>query len=83
MIIPVRCFTCHHVLADKWLYYERRVAELKAARDKGRVKSEDLKIDESDPLRFFDKNLQKEVLDELDLTRPCCRRHMLTHVDII
>jgi DNA-directed RNA polymerase subunit N (RpoN/RPB10) len=22
------------------------------------------------------------VMDELRLTKPCCRRHMLTHVDI-
>jgi DNA-directed RNA polymerase subunit N (RpoN/RPB10) len=21
MIIPIRCFTCNHVLADKWDYY--------------------------------------------------------------
>jgi DNA-directed RNA polymerase I, II, and III subunit RPABC5 len=32
------------------------------------------------------KNIEKTpegiVLDELGLNNPCCRRHMLTHVDI-
>lgn len=28
MIIPVRCFTCGKVLADKWQFYERRCREL-------------------------------------------------------
>lgn len=83
MIIPVRCFTCHHVLADKWLYYERRVAELKAVKDKGRVENKDIRIAEDNPLRYFDQHVQKDVLDELELTRACCRRHMLTHVDIL
>ena len=28
------------------------------------------------------KTPEGEVLDELKLKKPCCRRHMLTHVDI-
>ena len=28
MIIPVRCFTCGKVLADKWEYYDKKVKEL-------------------------------------------------------
>ena len=31
---------------------------------------------------FTDKTPEGEVLDELGLTKMCCRRHMLTHVDI-
>ena len=27
MIIPVRCFTCGHVLADKWIPYITTVQE--------------------------------------------------------
>ena len=30
----------------------------------------------------FDKTAEGEVLDSLQLFRPCCRRHMLTHVDL-
>ena len=29
-----------------------------------------------------DKTIEGEVLDELKLNKMCCRRHMLTHVDI-
>ena len=28
------------------------------------------------------KTAEGEVLDDLGLVDPCCRRHMLTHVDI-
>lgn len=31
MIVPVRCVTCGKVIADKWRYFERRVAELEMA----------------------------------------------------
>ena len=27
MIIPIRCFTCHKVIADKWEEYKRLVEE--------------------------------------------------------
>ena len=28
MIIPVRCFTCNHVIGDKWEYYKRETEHL-------------------------------------------------------
>jgi DNA-directed RNA polymerase I, II, and III subunit RPABC5 len=31
---------------------------------------------------YSEKTPEGEVLDELKLTKMCCRRHMLTHVDI-
>jgi DNA-directed RNA polymerase I, II, and III subunit RPABC5 len=31
---------------------------------------------------FTEKTAEGEVLDELGLTKMCCRRHLLTHVDI-
>ena len=30
----------------------------------------------------MEKTAEGEVLDELKLNKMCCRRHMLTHVDI-
>ena len=35
MIIPIRCFTCGKVLADKWNEYARRCAELDKASAEG------------------------------------------------
>ena len=31
---------------------------------------------------FMDKTPEGEVMDMLQLNKYCCRRHMLTHVDI-
>jgi DNA-directed RNA polymerase I, II, and III subunit RPABC5 len=31
---------------------------------------------------FHEKTAEGEVLDELNMTKMCCRRHFLTHVDI-
>ena len=35
MIIPVRCFTCGHVLADKWIPYITTVQEEKNKLEEG------------------------------------------------
>ena len=32
MIIPIKCFTCGNVLADKYLYYVKEVRKKKRAR---------------------------------------------------
>jgi DNA-directed RNA polymerase subunit N len=56
MIIPVRCFTCGKLIADKWENFARRVKE-----------GED----------------SKEVLNSLGVSRYCCRRMLLSHVEII
>lgn len=72
MIIPVRCFTCGKVLADKWQAYEKKVKEQEASTKKE---------DEVHP--NFQRNFKGEILDQLGLDRICCRRHMLSHVDLI
>ena len=77
MIIPVKCFTCGNVLADKYLYYQNKVRETKLKK----------KQDLDDVVYLTDANTEKtiegKVLDELELKKMCCRRHMLTHVDIL
>ena len=56
MIIPVRCFSCGKVIADKWEPFARRVSRGEPPSD---------------------------VLDDLALTRYCCRRMLLSHVELI
>ena len=56
MIIPIRCFTCGELLADKWEKFKERVT-------KG--------------------ELAGKTLDDLGLKRYCCRRMILTHIEII
>jgi DNA-directed RNA polymerase subunit N (RpoN/RPB10) len=77
MIIPVKCFTCGKVLGNKYRYYQREVAKLKAAKNMDTEKVIYLTKD------FIDKTPEGEILDKLKLTKMCCRRHVLTHVDII
>ena len=78
MIIPVRCFTCGKVLGDKYNYYVKKVSDEKVKRGEP---------DESTILNLQSKEVQKtiegRVLDELGLNRYCCRRVMLSHIDLI
>jgi DNA-directed RNA polymerase I, II, and III subunit RPABC5 len=76
MIIPVKCFTCGKVLADKYSYYLSQVRKIKESRDMDVNKVVYLTKE------FIDKTPEGEVLDKLGLTKMCCRRHLLTHVDI-
>jgi DNA-directed RNA polymerase subunit N (RpoN/RPB10) len=76
MIIPIKCFTCGNVLADKYRFYLEEVRKLKESKhqDTDRV------------VYLTTTNMEKTpegiVLDNLGLKNVCCRRHMLTHVDI-
>ena len=76
MIIPIKCFTCGGVLADKYRSFQEKVRNIKI--QKG------LQVDKVVYLtkEHMDKTPEGVVLDDLKLTNVCCRRHMLTHVDI-
>ena len=56
MMVPIRCFTCGKLIADKWEEFAKRV-----------------------------KNGEQpgKVLDELGVTGYCCRRMILSNVDVI
>ena len=76
MIIPVKCFTCGKVLANKYLLYTREVRKMKLDKEQDPDKVVYLTNN------YAEKTPEGVVLDSLGLTRICCRRHMLTHVDI-
>jgi DNA-directed RNA polymerase I, II, and III subunit RPABC5 len=83
MIIPVKCFTCGCVLADKYRYYQQEVRRIKMVLNE---ENPEKKVDIHKVVYLTKKNMDKtpegEVLDKLKLFNVCCRRHMLTHVDI-
>jgi DNA-directed RNA polymerase subunit N (RpoN/RPB10) len=56
MIIPIRCFTCSNLIANKYKKYLKKKEE----------KEEIVKI-----------------FEELKLKRYCCRRMLLTQVDLL
>ena len=76
MIIPVKCFTCGKVLGDKYRYYLEEVRKIK----------EEKNISQSHVIYltkiYNEKSPEGIVMDNLNLTRMCCRRHFMTHVDI-
>lgn len=76
MIIPIKCFTCGNVLADKFRYYQQEVCKIKLQ------KGQDVEKVVYLTKEMNNKTPEGTVLDNLNLTNLCCRRHMLTHVDI-
>jgi DNA-directed RNA polymerase subunit N (RpoN/RPB10) len=76
MIIPVRCFSCGLVIADKYEYYVRRFDEEKSKK----VSEEAEGTPESAEI---ESAIRRSIFEELGLDRMCCRRMMLSHVDII
>ena len=67
MIIPVRCFTCGKIIAPLYEEYKKRYDEYKKAVENDEKPKE---------------NPQK-ILDDLGLDRYCCRRMILSHVDLL
>ncbi len=76
MIIPVKCFTCGLVLADKYRYFQDQTRKIKMR--------DGVQVDKVVYLTKTNKEKTPEgiVLDNLGIVDPCCRRHMLTHVDV-
>ena len=67
VIIPVRCFTCGKIIGDVYEEYTKRYAEYQKSMKAGEKP----------------KETPKEILDSLGLDRYCCRRMILTHVELI
>jgi len=81
MIIPIKCFTCGMVLADKYRYYTVEVRRRKLSKHNVTMDTDINKIVYLTK-EFSEKTPEGEVMDELGLRKMCCRRHILTHVDI-
>jgi DNA-directed RNA polymerases I, II, and III subunit RPABC5 len=79
MIIPVKCFTCGNVIANKYRFYLEQVRKKKLSNTSGKTDLDKVVYLTTD---FNDKTPEGETLDDLNFTRMCCRRHFLTHVDI-
>ena len=83
MIIPVRCFTCGKLLANKYKHYESELLRRKIAIQSPNVSSStDLLVLQlnADSVK---KTIAGEIMDNLGLIRICCRTAMLTSVNMI
>lgn len=74
MIIPIRCVSCNNIIAGKYLAYLDLVD--KNRKKEGKTEMEYLTSTTT-------KTAEGKALDELGMYRPCCRRHFLTHVDLL
>jgi DNA-directed RNA polymerase I, II, and III subunit RPABC5 len=65
------------VIADKYRYYVEEVRKRKLAKGMDDIEKVLYLTKE-----FSDKTVEGDVMDDLGLKKMCCRRHILTHVDI-
>jgi DNA-directed RNA polymerase subunit N (RpoN/RPB10) len=83
MLIPVRCFTCGKLLGNKSEYYEAELLRRKLAMPESKtdINFDPLLIDIN--ITDIKKTIAGEIMDELGLIRLCCRKSMLTHINVI
>ncbi len=76
MIIPVRCFTCNRVLASKYNKYLEIISNEDSTQEN---------ILSGDPTNDFTTDTpQQKAFKEIGVDdRYCCKRHLLSHIDLI
>lgn len=74
MIIPILCFSCRNPIAGKYETYLKKVKEYR--KEDGKTEMEYLTASTV-------KTAEGKALDDLGVKRMCCRRHFLSHVDLL
>ncbi len=70
MIIPIRCFSCNGLIADKWVEYNNQINSL--------PKDQVVKIIGKE----IPESYQNKILNDLGVERYCCRRMFLGNLDM-
>jgi DNA-directed RNA polymerase subunit N (RpoN/RPB10) len=77
MIIPVRCFTCNKVMGSKWNKYLDLL-------NKKNIKDSENILNVNEDIESIDDIINnRDIFEKLNITRYCCKRHLLSHVDIL
>ena len=79
MLIPIRCFTCNNIIADKW---DPFVIMTNLEKNKTKENDNNLDVQYID-FKKAEKSIEGKVLDDLGLHKYCCRRMMLSNVHLI
>lgn len=86
MFIPVRCFTCGKVIGNLYKSYKEQSDKIDKEFQEN-FKQSFSKENEYNVIKEEYKNIhpayKNKILDNLGLNRLCCRRHMISHVNII
>ena len=75
MIIPIRCVSCNGVIAGKWEPYQKLVEKYRKEMNQG---NEMVYLTATTT-----KTAEGKALDDVGLKKMCCRRHFLSHVDLL
>jgi len=73
-IFPIRCMNCGKLISDKWRFYQDQIKKAKLEKQEVQVYFDGNKVPDT---------AEKRILDGMGILRPCCRKHFLTHVDLI
>lgn len=77
MIIPIRCFTCNKVIAHLWEEYLNQIQMAYIENDVSNRKNRFVNIEELEQ-----KTVEGKTLDKMNISKYCCRRMFLAHVDL-
>jgi DNA-directed RNA polymerase subunit N (RpoN/RPB10) len=78
MIIPVRCVSCNNPwISSRWLMYLEKVKEYR--RKEGKPENSEMDYLTASTV----KTAEGKALDDVGVTKMCCRRMILSHVDLI
>jgi len=78
MIIPIRCFTCNKVIAHLWEEYLNRIQVAYIEDDiPNNRKNRFVNIEQLE-----NKTIEGKILDEMGLNKYCCRRMLISHIDL-
>jgi len=74
MIIPIRCVTCNKMLADKWLIYKELIVD---------PKNKNVNMISIHIKDYTEKSKELLAFEALGIDRYCCRRHLLSHIELL
>jgi DNA-directed RNA polymerase subunit N (RpoN/RPB10) len=75
------------VLANKWRYYEKKAKEIDD--EYRQAKLDEYSLDSTNTEKntngktIEEKAYKKDLLDSLGCFKTCCRRHLISHVDMM
>ena len=64
--------SCGNIIADKWNWYKTQLSKLRKSEERFYMDGSQIP-----------KTLELELMNKLGFKRPCCRKHFLTHVDLM
>ena len=76
MLIPIRCFTCNLPLACKYKTYQKYIQE------HGGNEKENI-ISGEPNMELLKNNIYQEAFRRIGIERYCCKRVMVSHIDLI